>query len=95
MGELPSLRYFRRILSWIPSGPRCKLCLSPLNPPGSVLLRPVGFGPSQLNRRLCRACFRSLDKRPGGAEIELSFLFADVRGSTALAERMQAHDAPS
>src|SRR5262245_49388404 len=29
-------------------------------------------------------------KYPGGAEIEISMLFADVRGSTSLAERMSA-----
>ena len=57
-----------------------------------MLLRPVGFGPSKLNRRLCRACFRSVGKHPGGAEVEISLLFADIRGSTGLAERMSAHD---
>ncbi len=76
----------------MPAGPRCKLCEAPLRPPGSVVLRLVGFGPSRLNRRLCRACFRSVEKHPGGAEIELSFLFADVRGSTSLAERMPAQE---
>ncbi len=91
-GELGQLKYFRRLLGWIPSGPRCKLCLAPLKPPGSIVLRPVGFGPSRLNRRLCRACFRGVDTRPGGAEIELSLLFADVRGSTALAERLPPHE---
>jgi adenylate cyclase len=55
-------------------------------------MRLVGFGPSRLNRRLCRACFRSVEKKPGGAEIELSLLFADVRGSTGLAERMPAQE---
>ena len=88
MGEEKGAERIRRLVGWIPSGPRCKLCLAPLKPPGSVLLRPVGFGPSRLNRRLCRACFRSIEKRPGGAEIELSLLFADVRGSTGLAERL-------
>jgi hypothetical protein len=29
---------------------------------------------------------------PGGAEVELSLLFADMRGSTGLAERMPAHE---
>jgi len=57
-----------------------------------VLLKVLGFGPTKLNRRLCRACFRSLDKRPGGAEIELSLMFADVRGSTSLAEHMQPQE---
>jgi adenylate cyclase len=87
-GELGQLKYIRAVFGRIPSGPRCKLCLSPLRAPGSVLLKPLGFGPSRLNRRLCRACFRSIDKRPGGAEVKLSLMFADVRGSTSLAERM-------
>jgi adenylate cyclase len=32
-------------------------------------------------------CIRKVIKEPGGAEVEISLLFADVRGSTALAER--------
>jgi len=91
-GDLGQLRYIRAVLGKIPAGPRCKLCAAPLKAPGSVILKPFGFGPSKLNRRLCRACFRAVDKKPGGAEIELSLLFADVRGSTSLAERMPAHD---
>ena len=91
-GDLGQLKYLRAVFGRIPSGPRCKLCLSPLRAPGSVILKPLGFGPSRLNRRLCRACFRSIDKRPGGAEVELSLLFADVRGSTSLAEKMQPQE---
>jgi adenylate cyclase len=63
-----------------------------MNAPGSVLLKPFGFGPSSYNRRLCKACFKQVDGMPGGAEVELSLLFADVRGSTGLAERMPAHE---
>ena len=92
MGDRGQLKYFRAIFGRIPSGPRCKLCAAPLKAPGSVILKPLGFGPSKLNRRLCRGCFRSVDKKPGGAEIELSLLFADVRGSTSLAEHMQPHE---
>jgi adenylate cyclase len=92
MGEQRGLRLVRRLVGWMPTGPRCKLCLAPLKPPGSVVLKLVGFGPSRLNRRLCRACVRSVEKHPGGAEIELSFLFADVRGSTSLAEGMSAQE---
>lgn len=91
-GDLGQLRYFRAVLGRIPSGPRCKLCLAPLKAPGSVALKPFGFGSSKLNRRLCRACFRSVDTKPGGAEIELSLLFADVRGSTGIAERLPDHE---
>ena len=91
-GDLGQLKYFRAVLGKIPAGPRCKLCAAPLKPPGSVVLRPFGFGPSRLNRRLCRACFRTVDKKPGGAELEISLLFADVRGSTALAEHIPAQE---
>jgi adenylate cyclase len=38
----------------------------------------------------CKVCFGQLAKFPGGAEIEISILFADVRGSTGLAERITA-----
>jgi adenylate cyclase len=51
-------------------------------------MRFIGFGPSKLNRRICSGCIHALQKRPGGAEIELSLMFADVRGSTQLAERV-------
>jgi adenylate cyclase len=82
----------RRISRSIPSEPRCKLCDSPFGRPGSSILGVVGLGPSRLNRRICRLCIRALEKRPGGAEVEVSLLFADVRGSTALAERMGAEE---
>jgi adenylate cyclase len=79
----------RRISRSIPSDPRCKLCDTPFGPPGNVM-RFIGFGPSPLNRRICSGCIHALERRPGGAEVELSIMFADVRGSTALAERMSA-----
>jgi adenylate cyclase len=87
-GDIPGLRRLRRVMGWIPSEPRCKLCDAPFGRPGSFVLRFLGFGPSRLNRRLCRMCIRSFEKTPGGAEVELSLLFADVRGSTGLAERL-------
>jgi adenylate cyclase len=81
----------RRFYRSIPSDPRCKLCDTPFGRPGSVM-RFLGFGPSRLNRRICSGCIHALQKRPGGAEVELSLLFADVRGSTALAEQMGAEE---
>jgi len=51
-------------------------------------MRFIGFGRSPINRRICSGCIHALEKRPGGAEVEATFLFADVRGSTALAERV-------
>ena len=91
-GDLGALGPMRRVLGKIPAEPRCKLCAAPFGNPGKMALRVFGFGPSRLNRRLCRMCFHSVAKKPGGAEIELSFLFADVRGSTGLAEHMPAQE---
>jgi adenylate cyclase len=85
-GDICWSPWMRRFSRAIPSDPRCKLCDHPFGPPGNI----TGFfgigRPSRLNRRICNGCIRALEKRPGGAEIELSFLFADVRRSTALAE---------
>jgi adenylate cyclase len=81
--------WMRAISRKIPSEPRCKLCDTPFGPPGNVM-RFIGFGPSRLNRRICSGCIHALEKRPGGAEVELSLMFADVRGSTALAKSMPA-----
>jgi adenylate cyclase len=44
------------------------------------------------NPLLCKACFGKLAEHAGGAEIEISVVFADVRGSTALAERFSASE---
>ena len=38
------------------------------------------------NPKYCGTCFRQLTALHGGAEIECTLLFADVRGSTTLAE---------
>jgi adenylate cyclase len=92
LGELPGLDRFKRIMGAIPSTPRCKLCLAPFGRPGSVVIRLMGNKPSPLNRRICTACIRHLHKHPGGAEIEVTALFVDVRGSTGIAERTSPGD---
>jgi len=87
-GDWPRLQLVRRMWGVLPSPPRCKLCNAPFRGPGGVLMRAFVRGPSPLNRRLCKWCIREAHKQPGGAEVEISVLFADVRGSTAIAERM-------
>lgn len=78
-------RGFRRL----PGSPRCKVCRAPLGGPASAMLRVAGLGrPSKMNPRFCNTCDVAAAKHPGGAEVELSMLFADVRGSTRLAEHM-------
>jgi adenylate cyclase len=87
-GDYPRLHTMRRVWGVLPSAPRCKLCNAPFRGPGGVLMRAIAYGPSPLNRRLCKWCIRAVHRHPGGAEIDVSVLFADVRGSTAMAEQM-------
>jgi adenylate cyclase len=85
-GEDRSLRDVRRVLGRIPSPPRCKICGSPFHGVAGAVGRLVWHGPMPNNPFLCKACFGKISKAPGGAEIEISVVFADVRGSTGLAE---------
>ena len=89
-GEIRGLRMFQRIHRKIPSEPRCKLCYAPFGRPGSLFIRLFGGKPSPMNRRLCTWCMGKAHKHPGGAEVEISVMFADVRGSTRLAEQLPA-----
>jgi adenylate cyclase len=43
---------------------------------------------SDMNPSFCNLCEQASRQFPGGAEVEMSMLFADVRGSTALSEKM-------
>lgn len=89
-GETPPLplRQLRHLWGLLPEGPRCKFCNAPYHGPGAHLMRVLGKGPSRLSPLLCRQCQDYASRYLGGAEIELSMLFADVRGSTGLAESM-------
>jgi adenylate cyclase len=78
----------RRILKHIPSDPRCRMCASPFRGPGAPVMRMIGKRPSHANPNWCTSCFEYMAKHRGGAEIEGAMLFADIRGSTSLAERM-------
>jgi adenylate cyclase len=86
-GRHPDVQRLRRFFGHLPSDPRCKLCFAPQGGFGPIV-RLFGYGKYPANPQLCNACFRSAEKHPGGATIEITALFADVRGSTALAESM-------
>jgi adenylate cyclase len=91
-GEDKGLDMLSRVFRSIPSAPRCKLCHAPFKGPVAPLFRLLGFRRWALNQQLCRFCVTDLDKHKGGAEIPVSLLFADVRGSTTLAEQMTPSD---
>jgi adenylate cyclase len=84
-GHGPMVRA-RRLFRLVPSPPRCKVCNNPFGGLGGRAFRLAGFEPSRKNPTLCSRCCDSLPA--GGAEVDVAVLFADVRGSTALAERL-------
>ena len=86
----PGLIRLRRVFRHLPSDPRCKLCYAPYAAPFGPLVRVLGFGPWSKNPSLCGSCLRIMERLQGGAEVELSMLFADLRESTQLAAGMSA-----
>lgn len=91
-GTESGLNLMQRTLQRLPSPPRCKLCMAPFAGPYAPLLRAVGFRRWALNQQICRFCIKDLEKHEGGAEIPVSLLYVDVRGSTRLAEEMNPRD---
>ncbi len=85
-----TLRWLHAFFRHMPSEPRCKLCYNPFGGVGGKVVGLFGFSPSPKNPNVCSACCDRLP--PGGAEIDIAVLFADVRGSTRLAERMTAKE---
>jgi adenylate cyclase len=92
-GEFEKERRQRQFFRLLPGTPRCKNCYAPFQGAGSVVVNVLyGKKPSRLNPQLCNICDEFARQYQGGAEIELSLLFADVRGSTTLAEEMNPTD---
>jgi adenylate cyclase len=55
-------------------------------------MRILGSRPSIKNPNFCAICEDTAKNYPGGAEVGLTLLFADLRGSTSLAEKMTPHE---
>mgnify|MGYP002620813621 CR=1 FL=1 len=88
-GDIEHTRLMRRLYKLLPREPRCAHCNRPFKGFGGFLVRHVaGIQPSKLNPRYCNDCEVFAKKHPGGAEVQLAMVFADVRGSTGLAERL-------
>ena len=89
-GESPTLAAQRRRFRRFPASPRCKLCAAPFAGLGGLVFGAAGFGRFSGNPAMCKMCITQLRKNGmSGIEIPVSLLFSDVRGSTAMGERMR------
>ena len=80
-------KIWRPLVRRLPHNPRCRICYYPFEGIGGWLSKSLlGVEPSKMNPQLCNTCERFADRFRGGTELEISMLFADVRGSTSLAE---------
>lgn len=74
----------------LPLKPRCRLCLVPFRGIGGWIMRKRGKAPNSRNPNYCNACDKFLQAYPGGSEVEMSVLFADIRQSTQFADAADA-----
>ena len=89
-GESPTLAAQRRRFQRFPTNPRCKLCAAPFGGLGGLVFGAAGFGRFAGNPAMCKQCITQMRKNGmSGLEIPVSLLFTDVRGSTAMGERMR------
>lgn len=78
-----SARRAVRVLAALPRDPRCRICGAPFAGAASRVLAPLGYRPSRKNPHFCATCIEFAP--PGGMEMEVGVMFADVRGFTQLA----------
>ena len=74
----------------LPSDPRCVTCMVPFQGAVAKLMRLLGRGRSNLNPSICRQCEDFATAHEAAAEVDITMVFADIRGSTRLAESMDA-----
>lgn len=95
-GEMPDYmdapwferRIFRPLIKRIPQSPRCAVCYIPFEGIGGRVWKILwDVEPSKLNPHLCNLCENFATEYHGGVELEISMMFVDVRGSTAMAEK--------
>ena len=90
-GESSTESRYRKIFRMFHSKTKCKWCDIPFDHPASPLIQLIfKKRPSAFNPRFCNICDDFAVKFQGGAEVDLSMVFADIRGSTTLAEGMNA-----
>lgn len=85
---LAAMKLEHGLLKTIPSNPRCISCNAPFTGAGAPLMRMIGRQRSNYNPSFCSDCENMAIKNHAQAEVPLTMIFADIRGSTALAEKM-------
>jgi adenylate cyclase len=86
-GESKLEKRGRRVLARLPDDPRCKTCNAPFEGIGAPIVRLLlGKRRSKTDPRFCNTCTDFMRTHPGGYEVEITMVFADVRGSTTIAE---------
>lgn len=89
--EMTFVARFRQLFGILPSDPRCTTCHAPFEGPGGAFVRTVlNRKRSQSNPLFCTYCEDAARRTKAGIETKMSMLFADIRGSTQLAESMSA-----
>lgn len=84
----PVLAQKQRRSSVLPGAPRCRLCEAPFGGVGGWMMRLRGLHVSERNANYCNACDGFLQAFPGGAEVPISMMLADIRGSVEMSSRM-------
>jgi adenylate cyclase len=82
---------WRPLVKRLPHSPRCRICYLPFDGMGGYLTKTLlGVEASKLNPYMCNQCERFATEYHGGVELEISIMFVDVRGSSAMAEKLSA-----
>jgi len=86
----PMVHGVKSVFSLLPSDPRCRVCAAPFRGPGSVIASLLGFGSghSTMNPTLCVRCENIVKAHEVGIETTVTLMFADIRGSTTLAQEL-------
>ncbi len=88
-GDVTMFSRGRKLFTLLPSDPRCTSCHAPFEGTGGRLVSNIlNIKRSTLNPLMCNRCEEMIRHLKYGSEVEMSMLFADIRGSTPLAESM-------
>jgi len=85
----PAAKILHRGLAALPgSHLRCRICHGPFDGSGAKVARALGIRPSSFSMQLCGRCEVRARGEKTGAEVDIATVFADIRGSTQLSQRI-------